>query len=122
VVIADRAKLFRDRLGDGDDDSSDTQPTEARMGVTVRDLTDEMADRLGIAQRGVVVQDVRNASFADDVGLARGMVILEVNRSPVNSEEEFRKVESGLKSGQDVAFLVQTGRGSGTIFLGGTLP
>ncbi|MGH9557422.1 MAG: PDZ domain-containing protein, partial [Terriglobales bacterium] len=87
-----------------------------------RTLTDEMADRLGVAKRGVIVQEVRNVSFAEDVGLARGMVILEVNRRPVNSEEEFRKVESELKSGQDVVFLVQTGRGSGTIFLGGTLP
>ncbi|MGH9508747.1 MAG: Do family serine endopeptidase [Terriglobales bacterium] len=122
VVIADRAKLFAGRLGDEDEESGGSQPVEAKMGVTVRNLTDEMADRLGIAKRGVVVQEVRNGSFGDDVGLARGMVILEVNRRPVNSEEEFRKVESELKSGQDVVFLVQTGRGSGTIFLGGTLP
>jgi serine protease Do len=121
VVIADRAKLFRDRLGD-DDDSAGTQPTEAKMGVTVRNLTDEMAERLGVEKRGVIVQEVRPGSFAEDVGLARGMVVLEVNRRPVNSEEEFRRVESELKSGQDVVFLVQTGRGSGTIFLGGTLP
>ncbi|MCI0355844.1 MAG: Do family serine endopeptidase [Acidobacteria bacterium] len=122
VVIADRAKLFAGRLGDDDEDSGGSQPVEAKMGVTVRTLTDEMADRLGVAKRGVIVQEVRNGSFAEDVGLARGMVILEVNRRPVNSEDEFRKVESELKSGQDVVFLVQTGRGSGTIFLGGTLP
>ncbi len=122
VVIADRAKLFRDRLGDDDDDSSGSQPAEARMGVTVRDFTAEMAERLGVERRGVIVQDVRNGSFAEDVGLARGMVIVEVNRRPVNSEVEFRRVEADLKSGQDVVFLVQTGRGSGTIFLGGALP
>ncbi|MGH9603459.1 MAG: trypsin-like peptidase domain-containing protein, partial [Terriglobales bacterium] len=122
VVIADRAKLFAGRLGDEDEESGGSQPVEAKMGVTVRTLTDEMADRLGVGKRGVIAQEVRNGSFAEDVGLARGMVILEVNRRPVNSEEEFRKVESELKSGQDVVFLVQTGRGSGTIFLGGTLP
>ncbi len=122
VIIADRAKLFRDRLGDDDDDSSGSQPAEARMGVTVREFTAEMAERMGVERRGVIVQEVRNGSFAEDVGLARGMVIVEINRRPVNSEEEFRRLEAELKSGQDVVFLVQTGRGSGTIFLGGTLP
>jgi hypothetical protein len=43
----------------------------------------------------------------------------------VNSEEDFAKVEAGLKSGQDAVFLVRP-RGSaatdGTIFMAGTLP
>ncbi len=122
VVIADRAKLFRDRLGDEEGDSDEEQPTPARMGVTVRDLTPEMAERMGVERRGVLVQEVRPGSFAEDLGLVRGMVILEVNRRPVNSEEEFRRLESELKSGEDVAFLVHTGRGGGSIFLGGKLP
>jgi len=69
-----------------------------------------------------VVQDVKPGSFADDIGLARGQVILEINRQPVNSEEDFRRIQSQLKSGQDVVFLVRQGRNTGTIFLGGTLP
>jgi S1-C subfamily serine protease len=67
---------------------------------------------------------VKPSSFADDLGFNRGDVILEVNRQPVNSEDDFRKVTSQLKGGQDVAFLVRQGRGrnAGTIFLSGTLP
>jgi serine protease Do len=71
------------------------------------------------------VQDVKPGSFAEDINLGRGDVILEVNKQPVNSEEEFAKVAAGLKSGQDVVFLVRP-RGStrqdGTIFVAGTLP
>ena len=39
-------------------------------------------------------------------------------------EEDFRKVTSKLKSGDDVVFLIRSGRGSGagSIFLSGTLP
>jgi S1-C subfamily serine protease len=52
-------------------------------------------------------------------------VILEVNKQPVNNEDDFARVESSLKSGQDVVFLVRP-RGStrqdGTIFVPGTLP
>jgi len=58
--------------------------------------------------------------------LQRGNIILEINKQPVNSEEDFRKIQAGLKSGQDVVFLVRDSRGgaanSGTIFLAGTLP
>jgi len=51
-------------------------------------------------------------------------VILEINKQPVNNEDDFRKAQASLKSGQDVVFLVRQGRGrnAGTIFLGGTLP
>jgi len=52
-------------------------------------------------------------------------VILEVNKQPVNSEDDLTRIESTLKSGQDVVFLVRP-RGStrqdGTIFDAGTLP
>jgi serine protease Do len=85
-----------------------------------------MAERLGIVgTKGVVVQDVKQGSFAEDLGLNRGDVILEVNKQQVNNPADFTKIESSLKSGQDVVFLVRP-RGSraqdGTIFLAGTLP
>ncbi|HYG99328.1 MAG TPA: Do family serine endopeptidase [Terriglobales bacterium] len=126
VTIADRSKLFAARLtGDEEEGGADTQPTETKLGITVGSLTAEMADRLNVpANRGVIVQDVRPGSFADDIGMNRGDVILEINKQPINNLDDFRKAQAQLKSGQDVAFLVRQGRGqnSGTIFLGGTLP
>jgi S1-C subfamily serine protease len=69
------------------------------------------------------VQEVKPGSFGEDINLQRGDIILEINKQPVNSEEDFRKIQSQLKSGQDVAMLVrQPGRNGGTIFYGGTLP
>ncbi len=126
VTIAERSKLFAARLGDEQDDSEDSTPKQSKFGVTVRKVTPEMADRLDMpAGKGVIVQDVKPRSFAEDVNLGRGDIILEVNKQPVNSEEEFARVESSLKSGQDVVFLVRQ-RGSqrqdGTIFVAGTLP
>ena len=62
----------------------------------------------------MIVQDVKPGSFADDIGVARGDVILEVNKQPVNSEDEFNRIQSTFKSGQDVVFLVrQRGAGPG---------
>ncbi len=126
VTVADRAKLFAARLNEDDSDNDESTPKQSKFGMTVRKLTPEMADRLEVpAGKGVIVQDVKPGSFAEDIGVSRGDVILEVNKQPVNSEEDFAKVESGMKSGQDVVFLVRQ-RGSspqdGTIFMAGTLP
>jgi serine protease Do len=126
VTVADRAKLFASRLGDDDENSDDSAPKPSKLGMTVREVTPEIADKLEIpAGKGVIVQDVKPGSFADDIGVARGDVILEVNKQPVNSEEAFNRIQSTFKSGQDVVFLVRqrgAGAGAGTIFLAGQLP
>src|SRR3954453_6148819 len=126
VTVADRAKLFASRLGDQEEGGEQSTPKQSKLGATVRDLTPEMADRLNVPSgQGVVVQEVKPGSFADDVGLTRGDVILEINKQKVNNQDDFDRVHSGLKRGQDVVFLVRqrgAGRNDGTIFLAGTLP
>ena len=126
VTIADRAKLFAARLNEDDNGNDESTPKQDKFGITVRKLTPEMAERLDMsAGKGVIVQDVKPGSFADDVSLGRGDVILEINKQPVNSEDDFARVESSLKSGQDVVFLVRprgSSRQDGTIFVPGTLP
>src|SRR6202171_2158554 len=126
VTIADRAKLFAARLGEEADSGDESTPKQSKFGVTVRNLTPEMADRLDIAAgKGVIVQDVKPGSFAEDIGLGRGEDVLEVNKQKVNNEDEFARIEASLKSGQDVVFLVHqrgSGKQDGTVFLAGTLP
>jgi serine protease Do len=96
-----------------------------KLGLSVRNVTNETVDRLGLdaKNRGVQVTEVKPDSFADDLQMQPGMIILKVNRQAVNNEEDFRKVASQLKSGEDVVFLVRAGRGaSGNTLLSGTLP
>jgi serine protease Do len=126
VTIADRSKLFAARLGEDQQENDEQAPKESKLGLTVRPLTPDIADRLDVpAGKGVIVQDVKGGSFADDIGLNRGDVILEINKQPVNTAEDFTRIEGTLKSGQDVVFLVRprgAGRQDGTIFIAGTLP
>jgi serine protease Do len=126
VTVADRAKLFAARLGEEQENEDENTPKQSKFGLTVRKVTPEMADRLDMPTgKGVIVQDVKPGSFAEDVNLGRGDIILEVNKQPVNSDEEFNRIESNLKSGQDVVFLVRprgSSRQDGTVFLAGTLP
>ncbi len=125
VTVADRAKLFAARLGDDQGNDDENTPKPSKFGVTVRKVTPDIAERLDIpAGKGVIVQDVKPGSFAEDVNLARGDVILEINKQPVNSEEDFARIESQMKSGQDVVFLVRprgSSKSDGTIFDAGTL-
>src|ERR1700691_3564436 len=126
VTVADRAKLFAARLNEDDSGNDENTPKQSKFGITVRKLTPEMAERLDLpSDKGVIVQDLKPGSFAEDINLGRGDVILEVNKQPVNSEQDFARVEAGLKSGQDVVFLVRprgSSRQDGTIFVAGTLP
>src|ERR1700677_1320335 len=126
VTIADRSKLFASRLNEDEEGNGDSTPKQDKFGITAHNLTPEMADKLDMPSgKGVIVQDVKQGSFAEDINLGRGDVILEVNKQPVNSEQDFARVEAGLKSGQDVVFLVRprgSSRQDGTIFVAGTLP
>jgi serine protease Do len=125
VTIADRAKLFAARLGGEQGQGEEGQPQESKFGITVRGITQDMANRYNFPNtKGVIVQDVKPDEFGDTAGLSRGDVILEINKQPVNSEEDFRRVESQMKSGQDVVFLVRPrgSRDNTTVFMGGTLP
>ena len=125
VGVEDRTKLFPDTREEAEASDTESTPKPSKLGVTVRSITPEQADRLGLtAGKGVVVTEVKPDSFADDIGLRPGMVITQLNRQAINNEEDFRKLTSQLKSGQDVVFLVHQGRGagSGNVFISGTLP
>jgi len=126
LTIADRTKLFGERLGLAQEEGEGPEsPAPTRMGVTIRAVTPDMAQKLGLQEnRGVLVQDVKVGSFADDIGLTRGDLILEINRQRVNSEDDFRRITSAIKPGQDVAMLVRRGRGqqATTLIVAGTLP
>jgi len=126
VTIADRSKLFASRLGEEDEGGEEAKPQESKLGINVRDITPELADRMKLPNtKGVIVQDVKPGGFGDNVGVSRGDVILEINKQAVNSEDDFRKLQSQLKTGQDVVLLVRPrglGPNAGTVFMGGTLP
>lgn len=126
VEVADRAKLYGENATEnGEQNNEPSQPEESKLGVSVRMLSPDLAERMDIkGTKGVVVTDVKPGSFADDIGLERGMVILQVNKQPVNSDDDFRRLTGKFKSGDDVVFLVHTGRGTtaGNVFLGGRLP
>jgi serine protease Do len=102
------------------------EPTTVSCGMSIKDLRDEARTNLGIKEKGgVQVVDVDPDSFADDVGLMAGDVILAINRQPIASTEDLKKVQATLKPGDAVAFHVLRkpgGRGEWqSSYLAGTL-
>jgi serine protease Do len=127
VTIADRAKLYANRLGQAggeEGEGGQGEPQPSKFGVTVQNITPDMAQQLKLPNtKGVVVANAKPDGFGDSIGLGRGDVIFEINKQPVNNEDDFRRIQNSLKSGEDVVFLVRPrGRDSGTIFMAGTLP
>lgn len=84
-----------------------------RLGIEVSNLTADVAQQLGMKKaEGVVITNVKPAGAADRAGLEEGMVITAVNRTPVNSLEEFSKAVDGGDSQDGILLLVRTSQGS----------
>lgn len=103
------AKL--ERRPSQDKASDEEKETSLNLGFTVKNLTDEYAERLGFEElSGVLVTGVEAGSKAAEKGIAVGMLIMEVNREPVKNTKEFD--EAIKKAGKDgsVLLLVNDGR------------
>ena len=90
---------------------------EEDLGLSVQPLTPEIAESLGVDAdtKGVVVAAVEPGSVADDAGLRRGDVVLEVNQQQVDSVSSYRSALSKAKGKKSILFLVR--RGQNTVFL-----
>lgn len=88
-----------------------------QIGLGVQTLTPQLARQLGIeASEGVVVSQVQPGSPAEAAGLGTGMVIVEVNRSPVTDAEAFERAIRD-SDGQRALLLVRTTGGQRFVVL-----
>jgi len=66
--------------------------TLAELGITVQNLTPDLADKLGyLGEKGVVVTQVNPGTIASMAGLRPGTLIQEVNRKQVQNINEFKQ-------------------------------
>jgi len=132
VEVGDRNKIIGALRGGPEEEEGPETGEQARgvLGVAVRnlnrDMAQDLADQLHLDSRqGVMVTDVQSGSFASDLGVQRGDVILSINHKAVTSVEDFNRVQEQLKSGSDVLLLVarrSTARSFTTLFLADRLP
>jgi serine protease Do len=117
VMVADRAKTINDNPVVSQNSGGDKASPEGvqKFGITIGPLS--ISDKQGLGYTGtgsVEVQSVEPDSFADGIGLAKGDILLEVNRQAVNSPEDVKRIQASLKPGDSVAFHVARQAGGNT--------
>ena len=135
LTIGDRATVLRESnpayARNDPEEPSTPGASQAKFGVSIRPLNDVEKDAIeSLAKNGVKVTRVEASSFAEDIGIVDGDVIVSINRQSVNSVEDVKRIQSGLRPGSAVAFRIlrsQTPNARGrnqwfSTFLSGTLP
>jgi serine protease Do len=88
-------------------------PTHKTLGITVQDLTPQIARELGVkATKGVVVTGMEPGSAAEEARLQTGDVIREVNRKPVTGVNDFIQKVEKAKGQESLLLLIQRGQSS----------
>jgi serine protease Do len=136
VTIGDREKVFKDDQRFAGRRPQMTEPedkneTSVRFGMGLRSLNGDQRKEMGLEEPGgVQVTTVEDGSFAEEIGIREKDVIVSLNRQPVNSFEDVKRIQATLKPGSAVAFRVlrpSAGQRRGQVqwvgaYLSGTLP
>jgi serine protease Do len=81
-----------------------------RFGMTVQEITPEMARHFGMAGKtGVVVTRVAEGSPAEEAGIQAQDVILRVNRTEIRSMKDYLQATANMKEGDSLLFLFRRG-------------
>lgn len=84
-------------LAGQEEEQPQQQQAAEKFGLKVQPNSKELAQQLGLStSQGVVIVDVAPGSKAYWAGLQRGDVILEINRMPINTLEDWNKIIAEL--------------------------
>jgi serine protease Do len=109
LKLGDRSSL----TADDDSVGSENKDEGVLNGVTVGDITSDIRDQLEIPAeiKGAVITDVDPDSASAKAGLAKGDVILDLDRRPVHNADEAVKLSADIK-GPKVLVRLSTNRRS----------
>ena len=105
-----------EQMGSRNGEETETAQTQGkpRWGVGLQDMTPDIRQQLQVPSnvQGVVVGSVVPGSSADDAGLRRGDVILQVNRKDMKNASDVKQALSSVSKGQDALVLVWANGGN----------
>ena len=107
LVVGNREKIVQAPNTEATPREDGEQAIE--LGITVQNLTSRQARELNLleGEKGVYVRSVKPESIADEAGLRRHDIIIEINKTPVTSTRDLREISSQLESGMNILFLVK---------------
>ena len=115
LVVQDRVKVFWDdprvageakTIPTANTDEEKPETTKlVTFGIGVRALTDDEKS-LTTDKHGMTVTRVEPNSFAADIGMQEKDIITSIDRHPINSIDDVKKIQATLKPGDPVVFRV----------------
>ena len=114
------------KLGRLEDNMASSQPVRQKSkkvefaGMTLSNVDKEIAEEFGIdaSIKGVVIVDVKPGSVAEEKGLKKGDVIIQVNRVKISSTEELKKLNEEAKRAKKTSVLMLILRNGMRRFIG----
>lgn len=126
VRVESRRELFPELYGE-EPAVPEAEGAAGHLGLRLEETSPALLRRWGLdpdQDEGLLVRSVEPNSFAEDIGVERGDLILEFNQQRVRRLGEFREIQRRLRSGSDVVFGLKRRLGERWVwvYLGGTLP
>lgn len=98
-------KLDEEQIAGG---ASPGESTSRKLGLTVQELTPELAQSLGIDEKkGLLISNVESGSPASTAGLKRGEIIIEVNQQTVEKIKDLNKILGKIKPNENILLLTK---------------
>jgi serine protease Do len=108
----DEVEVTIERLKESEEGSPAAETTD-RLGMTVNELTADLAARMGLKEtKGVVVVAVTPGSSAEEAGIARGDIVREINGVKIANADDYAKAVSSHKKGEIIRLLLRRGENS----------
>ena len=120
VKLAERPPRERVAQEPAENGPQPSSRREVPLGLSVRELDSGFAERYGLpaGTQGVIVSRVEAMGPAFDAKIVRGHVVLEIDRQPVRSVEDYRRLTSRARPGDVLTLYLykpDTGRALHTL-------
>ncbi|MBN1356680.1 DegQ family serine endoprotease [bacterium] len=119
LIRGNKEKNIQVKLGERPENPSQIKTQSGvfiDLGMTVQDLTPEIARELGIEKiEGILISNVESGSPSDRAGLRRGDIILEFNQEKISSVKQYQDAVKKLAPGESAVLYIR--RGDSKIFV-----
>jgi serine protease Do len=119
IIRDGKSKEIKATIGTMPEEGAEAPTTtkESPWGLTVQNLTPELAQRFGWEQneRGVVISEVKPGSPAGEAKLRQGDLVKEVNRQKIQNVRDYNQAIQKTKKGESLLLLIK--RGTNTFFV-----
>jgi len=111
VKLAERPAREREKQDAGPSSPPERAKSDADslpLGLVVRDIDRQTSERLELPRQihGVLITRVEPMSSSFDGGIERGTVLLEINRQPVESVADYRRVARAARPGDILTLYI----------------